>query len=191
MGTGRPPGRPRALNPKRPYRPGRYVYPGRRLSSFDRDYEPIDASLVPAGITWKIGSARRLHEMVYVSANSREFLMIRNRTTGACAYGRRRDLPQISPAETIDAEPPRPRLHLRVGSQCWFVTDGHWFLVEVVARGANYDRMTIKSVTGKDAERAADWPYGELVDFPVSKNRGKSSGLGFYDRLRPLSARRP
>lgn len=185
-------GRPRVLNPVRPYRPGRK---GVReyVPREDPDYVACAASDVPVGVQWKPapGRSSRYRTKLY-STPGAEYKLVRVSITGETAYYKRVEAPaKISPAETIDAEPSRPRMWLGIGSQCWFVTDNRWFLVEVAARSPNRDRMTIKPVTGKDDMREVDWPYGELVDFPVSKNRGKSSGLGFYDRLRPLSARRP
>lgn len=88
----------------------------------------------------------------------------------------------------IDAEPTKQRVQYRNGQQAWFVNDGRWFLVEIVSN--DRFRMTIKPVTGRDAERQVDWPYGAALDFRLPRNRRKDAGLGLYDRLRPLSARR-
>ena len=92
----------------------------------------------------------------------------------------------MTPAHIIDAEPTPPpgQVRYRVGTFCWLI-DGskRWWLCEVVGRPEN--RITLRSVTGKDAERCTDWPYGELLEF----NAFKTSGL--FSRLRPLRYRQP
>lgn len=98
-----------------------------------------------------------------------------------------REWPDKIDKAKIDAEPARPRAIYRVGMRCWFVEAGRWFLCEVIANADR--RMTIKPVTGRDAERQVDWPYGDQLEFPTDGRR--LGGLRLYDHLRPLSARRP
>lgn len=100
---------------------------------------------------------------------------------------------QISPAETsrassrehIDAEPKPARMPtLRVGAHVWFIdTNTRWYELEVVSRRASSGRaVTFKSVTGWDAAREVEWPYGDLFEFPVHS--------ALFKRLRRLSARK-
>jgi hypothetical protein len=103
----------------------------------------------------------------------------------------RAEAAQISLAESsaeldrarIDAEPTPPRgPKLSVGNRVWFIdTTARWFELEVVERqGRN---ITFKSVTGWDADREVEWPYGNLLEF------NPQNGLG--TRLRHITARRP
>lgn len=92
----------------------------------------------------------------------------------------------ISPtdAERIDAEPkPARRPQLRIGARVWFInTSSRWFEVEVVERRGSAGRaVTFKSVTGWDAAREVEWPYGALFEFPVHSP--------LFRRLRHISAR--
>lgn len=91
---------------------------------------------------------------------------------------------QLTDAERIDAEPKQPRVpQLRVGVHVWFVdTTSRWYLLEVVEK-VGRRTVTYKPVTGWDAERQVEWPYGALLEFNTSSALAK--------RLRPLSARRP
>lgn len=101
-----------------------------------------------------------------------------------------REWPDTIDKAKIDAEPKRARGHYHVGAKCWFVETVGWFLCEVTAYANR--RITIKPVTGKDAERQVDWPYGAELEFAADGNRGDpGTSLRLYDRLRPLKARRP
>lgn len=153
----------------------------------DPNYVPCTLADVRPGVTWTKTTGPSKYRAVYHSRYGADFKLVRNNVTGAVAYYKRIEPPPpISPAEVIDAEPQKQRARYSEGTQCWLIISGTWFLVQVVAR--TKFRMTIKTVTGKDAERQVDWAFGALLDFPI--NRGKPS-LRIYERLRPLSARRP
>lgn len=144
----------------------------------ERLYEPIES--VPDGLTWKPSPGwSNTTTTLYSIGNI--YKLVRVRDTGAVTYFKLKgsDVPK-SPAEKIDAEPKKERKRLDVGSRCWFVDTGpHWYLVEIVARAPN--RVTIKSVTGVDADKLAPWPHSELLEFPVHSP--------LFQRLRKLSAR--
>lgn len=152
------------------------------------DYEPVAS--VPEGLTWKPGPGVTTNVMLYSIGNI--YKLVRDRVTGAVQYFKLKDTgPEKSPNEKIDAEPAREaQVRYRVGTMCWFIDEGsHWFLCEVVERTGKDratfgepQRITIKSVNGRDADKQVEWPYG-LLEFPAKENNP------IFARLRPLKAR--
>lgn len=164
-----------------------------RLPVFaDKDqYTEIPASEVPDGMSWKPrkGRPNQSYTILYSFANV--YKLVRKLDTGAVQYFKLKGAPEKSPAAKIDAEPEKgPQVRYRKGTACWLVENGKWFCVEVVDRtGANREtwgepaRITIRPITGWDAERTTQWPYGDLLEFPSVPSNA------LFKRLRPLRAR--
>ena len=120
------------------------------------------------------------------------YRLIRDRNTGEVVYFKRKveDAP-ATPKEKIDEEPKREgQVRYRVGARAWLVVDGRWFCIEVVARtGLSREthgepqRITVKSVTGWDADKLTAWPYGDLLEFPALPSNH------LFTQLRPLRDR--
>lgn len=140
---------------------------------------------VPDGLVWAPYKGPDTNFTVLRSIGD-YYRLVRDRNTGAVVYFKRKhDDDKISPAETIDAEPQPPKqVRYRVGTQCWFVIDTRWYLVEVVERQAHPERITLRPVTGWDAERQTEWVFGELLQFGVTQN------FRLFQHLRPLKARK-
>lgn len=145
-------------------------------------YERVDS--VPDGLTWK-PAPEGSHNVLYVVLASlgNIYKLARHKETGVVTYYKLKDTgPEMRPKSAIDAEPAKPkRTRIESGSKAWFVDDGaRWYLVEVEIRnmGGIY---TLRSATGWDAERRAEWPFGEVFEF------GHNSPL--RERLKPLRAR--
>lgn len=153
-------------------------------------YEPVAS--VPDDLKWRGVSGRpSLTHTTLVSVPGALFKLIRDRSTGAVQYFRLKDMgPEMTPKEKLDAEPERKeQVRYRVGTQCWFIDEGRWYLCEVVDRtgyapGTGTEkRIVIKSVTGFDADRQKAWAFGELLEFPALENNR------LFQRLRPLKDR--
>ena len=181
-------------------KPNAYVAP--RPPSKDR-YEQVAS--VPDNLRWKPapwGSRPRVpgsrreklppnsHTVMFSLGN--EYKLVRTRATGEVVYYRLKDIEQKSPAEKIDTEPAKPeQVRYRVGCFCWFVdSDSRWYCCEVVERtggdratAGDAHRITLRPVTGWDAERVKEWPYGDLLEFP------SLPANPLFQRLRPLKAR--
>lgn len=154
-------------------------------------YTPVRIEDVPKGLSWKLtpGAARNLGYVLEYSMG-RIYKRVTDKRTGDAIYYRLLDLPEATPAEVIDSEPTtgtptlggQTRYH--VGNHCWFIdTDERWYLCTVVARTPH--RITIRPVTGRDADREKDWPYGGELEFPCNANNR------VFQRLRPLRMRTP
>ncbi len=156
------------------------------------EYIPCDYAEVPVGTQWKGQSGygnSKTHTTLF-SLYGCTYKLVRELATGEVCYFKLKDTgPEKSPAAKIDAEPgddgKKAQVRYKVGSHCWLVEPGAlWYLCTVVAREpAPASRITIKPVTGWDADRKAQWPYSEELQFVA-----KASNVTFQ-RLRPLQAR--
>lgn len=149
-------------------------------------YERVES--VPEGLKWSPMRGSGKDENVTLLRSMGDYYrLIRWRKTGEVAYFKRKDdTPAKSPSESIDAEPAPPKQQrFPKGAQAWFVDAGRWFLVEVVERTTSPARITIKSVTGFDADRAAPWEFGDVLEFPANDHSP------LFGRLRKLAARYP
>jgi hypothetical protein len=154
-------------------------------------YEPVDK--IPDGLKWKPAPGRPspTHTKL-VSTPGGFFALVRCRETGAVQHFRLKDMGhEMSSKAKLDAEPTREQVRYRVNAHCWFVDGpGRWFLVKVVDRtgeaaGTGTEkRITIESVTGFDADRIIEWPYGPALEFPSLPNNP------MFMRLRPFKDRR-
>lgn len=148
-------------------------------------YAPVET--VPDGLTWKPAPHKPPKDKTILYSMGNIYKLVRDRVTGEVAYFMREDADNTkSPASAIDAEPAKPKqVRYNTGKHCWFVdTDNRWYCCEVVERKQTPDRITIRPVTGWDAERVKEWPYSELLEFPAKDNNP------LFKRLRPLKARR-
>lgn len=179
---------PRKWNPRSGFQPGHAFYrsskPGAyaapRPPSKDK-YEPVDA--VPDGLTWKPApfGGRAANNLTILYSLGNVYKLVRVRKTGAVTYYKLKDAD--APARdkaTIDAEPKRAGQHrLRVGSRCWYVDNGKWFLMTVVERDDK--QITLQTVTGWDADRTKEWRTDILFQIGANGPLRK--------RLRPLKDR--
>jgi len=151
------------------------------LDSFERVED------VPPDMKWSPMQGKPDARFTVLRTMGDFYRLIRDRNTGAVAYYKRKtDEPAKSPAESIDAEPaPKKQQRFPKGAQAWFVDAGRWFLVEVVERTERPNRITVRSVTGWDADRHRAWSYGELLEFPALPNNP------LFSRLKKLAARYP
>jgi hypothetical protein len=152
------------------------------------DYEPIAYDAIPVGVKWKPSPPHVGPTRAFVSLFGARYRLERVLETGEVTYFERKGLdpdPVATPKDKIDAEPEKKgQTRYRVGAHCWFVGDGaRWFLCEVLERG--YRRITIKPVTGWDAERLVHWPHPEPFSF---SSRIENDG-DLARRLRPLKDR--
>lgn len=141
-------------------------------------YDRVDT--VPDDLKWRPvqGSGPRRYTVLCTIGDF--YRLVRDRDTGEVAYFKRKDADQPkSPAEKIDEEPKAKQVRYRVGAHCWYVDNGKWFLMSVVERDGA--KMTLKSVTGWDADRTKEWPVDVLFHL--------KAGGTLFRRLRPLKAR--
>lgn len=146
-------------------------------------YTAIREDQVPAGIEWRRAPGGK-NAVNYYYSFGKTYKKVVDTVTGAAVYYKLID--EGTPmSANVDAEPKRAgQVRYRVGAHCWFVdTDSRWYLCEVISRAAF--RMTIRPVTGQDAEHVVPWPYGGDLEFS-----GKV-GSRLYQRLRPLKDRKP
>lgn len=144
-------------------------------------YERVDT--VPDDLKWRPVTSPGDARFTVLCTIGDYYRLVRDRDTGAVVYYKRKDAGRaMSPKAQIDSEPKKRDVRYRVGAHCWFVdSDARWYAVTVVAREPN--RMTIRPVTGWDAERIKAWSYGNDLEFPAKSNNP------LYQRLRPLKAR--
>lgn len=164
----------------------KYRYRGDR-SKRAHLYTPIKAADVTPGLTWKRSVGKHTHVRVEYSFGN-VYKRVTDTRTGDVIFYRLLAEAPATPAERIDAEPQKSgQVRYRLGSHCWFVdNDSRWYLCVVVDRKPlPQRRITIRPVTGRDAEREKDWPYGGELEFPAKDNNP------LFLRLRPLKARRP
>ncbi len=141
-------------------------------------YEQIDHE---PDARWKPSANRSLEYVVMFSTPGNFYKLVRSRATGEVTYYRLRDMgPAVAPKEKIDAEPVtgRPK-HQHVGSKCWYVENGKWFLVKV--ERPRKHAIVLRSETGQDADRQTPWPYGEALEVLDNSE--------VFKRLRPLRDR--
>jgi hypothetical protein len=164
----------------KPYTPRPYKEQSKRAEL----YEPIELSAMPAGVKWKPrrGPPSKTHVVFYSTPGS-FYKLMREIASGDVVYFKLKDTgPSISPAERIDAEPVAPKqVRYHAGSHCWFVRDGLWFCCLVVERTVSPATVTLRPVTGWDADRKAQWPHEGDFTFPA-KSR-------WFNHMRPLKAR--
>jgi hypothetical protein len=151
----------------------------------------VKASDVPGGLTWKRGDGPpAINVAVEYSVMGKTYKRVTDRSTGEAIYYRLLvEEKPMTPAEVIDAEPIKSaqKTQYRLGTKCWFIdSDGRWYLCVVAGRTPRPgSRVTIRPVTGLDAEREKPWPYGGELEFAAT-------GLSqLFKRLRPLRARQP
>lgn len=157
--------------------------PPTKAAKIDERYEPI--AVVPDGLTWKPAPPYTAKNFTVLLSLGGIYKLVRTRETGAVVYYKLKDDTKATPAAQIDAEPQRKQQQrFHTGSQCWFVDTGsRWYLVEVVRRSDKPPAISIKSVTGWDADRTAPWGYGEELEFPASQANP------LFQRLRKLKDR--
>lgn len=142
-------------------------------------WQPTDT--VPDGLRWKPDRGVRKRAVVLVSTPGSFYRLVRDLRTGEVRYFKKpgADAPK-SPAELIDAEPPKPKqVRYHVGKHAWFILHGRWYLVKIAGRDDRH--ITVESVTGLDAERQSPWPHQGAFTF--------SPNSTWFKRLRPLKAR--
>lgn len=142
------------------------------------DYESVES--VPDGLTWKPlrNEGGKTRTVLFSLGNY--YKLIRDRSTGAVQYFKLKDTgPAMSDKAKIDSEPKSAQHRLRVGSRCWYVDNGKWFLMTVVARDDK--SLTLQTVTGWDADRTKEWRTDILFQIQAHGELRK--------RLRPLKDR--
>lgn len=144
-------------------------------------YTRVAPAEVPARLTW-LPTAGRMKGVVVLASLGDLYRLIRYLDTGEVAYYRRTDMhaDPISPPEKLDVEPKRPRRpQMRVGALCWYVVDAAWFLVEITDRHKN--NITLRPVTGWDADRMLSWRFPDTIVVGVNSVNGQ--------RIRKLAER--
>lgn len=148
-------------------------------------YTPVKSGNVPGSLLWKRSGGRPSTQVIveYTRFGNLYKRVTDTRARTVTYYRLLQEPPPATPAEQIDAEPPKPPSgRYKSGVTCWFVdTDARWYLCVVTARSRN--TITIRPVNGQDDTREKPWPYGTgELEFSVWGP--------IFKRLRPLKARK-